>query len=153
MRKILCTVQAEQVGDNHKRALESALRLHYSSYLSAADKLAIIWCELPSDQGFTNFEQPCVSLVVIEAQDGLDQVAREKMLSACASDWSKITGIAMERLMISVFDEAQFAVYMAANQRRMSPLGRIRFAFHMVASLMRSKTTRGLLVFKPNLSR
>ena len=151
MKKALCTVNAEQVNDSHKKALESALRSNYAKHLSVTEKLRIVWCELPSDQGFTSYEQPCVSLVVIEAQDGLDQAVREQMLADCAGDWSKITGIALERLMISVFDEAQFAIYLSANQRRMSLLGRARFALHMVASLVRSKATRGLLVFSPNI--
>lgn len=151
MRKVLCTVNAAQIGDDHKKALESSLRSNYAKCLTANEKLLIIWCELPSDQGYTSYEQPCVSLVVIEAQDGLNQAVREDMLAACAADWSKICGIALERLMISVFDASQFADYMLANQRRMSLPGRIRFALHMGTSLLRSKSSRGLLVFSPNL--
>lgn len=151
MKKVICTVNAEQVGDSQKKALETALRSNYAKYLSATEKLTIVWCELPADQGFTSYEQPCVSLVVIEAPDGLEQVVREQMLADCAADWSKVTGIAPERLMISVFDASEFAFYMAANQRRLSLVGRIRFALHMASSFLRSKTSRGLLVFNPNL--
>lgn len=151
MKKVVCTVNADQVGDDHKHALESAFRSNYARHLSPRERLTIIWCELPADQGFTNYEQPCVSLVVIEAKDGLGQAAREAMLSACAADWARITGVSSERLMISVFDETQFAVSMAANRGRMSLWGRIRFAAHMATSLLRSRATRGLLAFNPNL--
>lgn len=151
MRKVLCTVDGEQVGDDQKKALESAFRANYAEHLSATDKLTVIWCELPANQGYTNYQQPCVSLIVIEASDGLDQPIREAMLSACAADWARITGIAQEQLMISVFDATAFAEYLAANQRRMSAAGRIRFAAHMLVSLLRSKFARGLLAFNPNL--
>ncbi|GAA5315173.1 MAG: hypothetical protein AseanaTS_03770 [Candidatus Pelagadaptatus aseana] len=151
MRKILCTVNPEQVSDVHKKSLESALRSNYAKHLSESESLTIVWCELPTAQGFTSYEQPCVSLVVIEAQDDLDQDVRENMLSECAADWSEITGITLERLMISVFDETVFSEYMAANQRRLSLMGRIQFSRHMLVSLLRSKMTRGLLIFSPNV--
>ena len=151
MKKILCTVNPEQINDEHKVSLQSALRLNYQKHLSASEKLVFIWCELPPAQGFTNYELPCVSLVLIECKDGLDQHVRESMLFDCATNWSNITGIAMERLMISVFDETHFASYMAANQGRLSLMGRIRFALHMAISLLRSKRSRGLLVFNANV--
>lgn len=151
MKKVICTVNAEQVGDGQKKSLETALRSNYARHICAKEKLTIVWCELPANQGFTNYEQPCVSLVVIEAPDDLEQTVREQMLSDCATDWSKVTGSAPERLMITVFDASEFAFYMAANQRRLSLAGRIRFALHMATSFIRSKARRGLLVFNANL--
>ena len=151
MRKVLCTVNPEQVNDSHKKSLEKVLRSNYAKHISESEKLTIVWCELPSDQGYTNYEQPSVSLVALEAQDGLDQKVREAMLYDCAVDWSNITGIPLERLMITVFDETAFAEYMSANQRRLSLKGRLRFALHMALSLVRSKVTRGMLIFNPNM--
>ena len=151
MRKVLCTVNADQVTDELKKALESALRTNYVKHISPSHKLRIIWCELPVAQGFTSYEQPCVSLVVIEAQNNLDQHVREKMLSDCAADWARVTEIPLERLMISVFDQDQFSAYLTANQQRLSPIGRLRFGLHVASSLVRSKAARGLLVFSPNL--
>ena len=151
MKKILCTVNTNQVHDLHKKALQTALQANYAKHLSATERLSVIWCELPPEQGYTSYEQPCVSLVVIEAQDGLEQNVREAMLSDCAADWATITGIELERLMISVFDESHFSAYMAANQRRLSLLGRVRFSMHLAISLLRSKVQRGLLAFNPNL--
>lgn len=151
MRKILCTIDGSQISDSLKKKLEAAFRTHYARHLTPSEKLTILWCELPAEQGFTNYEQPCVSLIVIEAQDGLDQAARERMLADCARDWSRITRIPQDRLMISVFDASEFADYMAANQRRLSGFGRIRFVTHLLFSLMRSKASRGVLAFHPNL--
>ena len=151
MRKTLCTVDGSRISDSLKKKLESAFRTNYACHISASEKLTVIWCELPLSQGFTNYEQPCVSLIVIEARDGLDQATRETMLADCAADWARITGISQERLMISVFDATEFADYMAANQRRLSAFGRLRFLIHMLISLIRSKASRGVLAFNPNL--
>lgn len=151
VKKVLCTVDADQVSDVQKKALEAALKANYSNHLSATERLSILWCELPPAQGFTNYAQPCVSLVVIEAQDGLDQQRREAMLGDCAADWARVTGIPLERLMISVFDATEFALYMQANQRRLSAWGRLRFGLHMLRSLLLSKARRGVLAFHPNL--
>ena len=151
MRKVLCTVDGSQISDSQKKELENAFRTNYAQHISASEKLTVIWCELPASQGFTNYEQPCVSLIVIEARDGLDQAIRETMLADCAAEWARITQIPQERLMISVFDATEFGDYMAANQRRLSAFGRLRFVTHMLISLMRSKASRGLLAFNPNL--
>lgn len=152
MRKIVCTVNADQVNDEHKKELQTALRANYATHLSASESLIIVWCELPTAQGYTCYEHPSASLFIIEAQAGLDQKNREQMLAACAADCARITGIALASLVLSVFDEAQFARMMSANQqRRLSFIGRIRFGYHMVVSLLRSKVTRGLWVFNANL--
>ena len=152
MRKIVCTVNAGQVNDEHKKELQTALRSNYAKHLSASESLFIVWCELPTAQGYTCYEHPSASLFIIEAQAGLDQKHREQMLAACAADCSRITGIALGSLVFSVFDEPQFARMMSANQqRRLSLVGRIRFGYHMVVSLLRSKVTRGLWVFNANL--
>jgi len=151
MKKILCTVDSELVGDVQKKALETMFRLNYKTYLSSSENTIIVWCELPAAQGYTNYKQPCVSLVVIEAQDGLDQKKREMMLLNCSEAWSTITGTAQDSLMISVFDKPQFDSYMSANQQRLSLLGRLRLLRHITFSFLRSKATRGLLVFNSNV--
>ena len=151
MKKVLCTVDPSQVSDGQKKTLQAMLRENYAKHLAPDTRLSIVWCELPAEQGFTNYEQPCVSLVVIEAEDGLDQARREAMLTDCAQGWSELTGISSERLMISVFDASVFARYMAANQQRMSGAGRLRFASRMLKQFLVSKIRRGMLVFNANL--
>lgn len=151
MSKVLCTVNPDLVSDAHKKALEAMLRANVANILRDDSRVSVLWCELPADQGFTNYEQPCVSLVVIEAEDGLGQARREAMMGACAESWSEVTGIPSERLMISVFDRSVFSRYMAANQQRMSGLGRIRFALHVARQFAVSKLRRGVLAFHANL--
>lgn len=150
MKKILCTIQQDQFTDAQIGQLEALLRRHYAEHVSTA-KAAVVWCVVPPGQAYTDYQVSQSSIVTMECENNFPQEKRIALLQACEKDWLAITGQHPDHLMLSLVEEALFSVFVKSNQNRLSPLGRIKFVWHMLSSLFSSKFSKGYLAFNPNL--
>ena len=150
MSKILASVQAGQFSDAEIRQLQARVLAQADAHLGRQGR-AMIWCLIPPGQAYTDYQASRSSLLTIEAPNGLPQATRHALLQACERDWTAITGQHPDQLMLAVLDRDKFNELLRANQQRLSLWGRLRFQWHLLLSLLRSRRARGFLAFNPNL--
>lgn len=151
MSKIVCSHLQGGISAAQQRQLEAALKHLYRRHFGAERRVAVLWCELPPGQLFTQGRPSSISFVMVEVDDGLPQPRREAAMLAMAAEWARIAQVELGQLMITLADSTVFARYLAANRERIRPSRRAWFLLDTVIHLLWSRLRRGHLAIKANL--
>jgi len=150
MKKALVMIQAGQFSAEQIRSLEAVLTDCYQRHVSS-EKLTVVWSELAAGQAFTNYAPSQTSIVSAECANGFAQAKRVAYLTELAQQWSAITGQHLDSLMLALVDADQFKIIADSTLRRLSAIGRLKFALHVVRNLLTAKLKRQPLKFSPDL--
>ena len=149
MRKLICSVQEGHVPRQRIPDLEIALKRAYADHFGAVP--LVIWCEVPRGQGYTEGRLSDVSWLMVETADGLAQPRREAAMTALAREWSRVAGVPIERLMITLCDRKVFDTYLAANRNRLRPLSRPLYLLKLLLQIRASRQRDGYASIAANL--
>ncbi len=151
MRKIICSVQQRKIARALFPDLEAALKRCYAEHFGARPAAVVIWIEVPHGQGYTEGRLSDVSWIMVEVEDGLTQSRREAAMLALAAEWARVAGVSTDRIVLTLCDSAVLGLYLAANRKRLRPLGRIGHLVKTLAALWSSRRRDGFLSVPANL--
>lgn len=150
MKKALITVIQEHIFDEQIKQLEAILCRNYVKHVSS-ERLIVIWCKIPAEQVWTNYQPSRSSIVTIECANGFPQQQRVALLKSIAAEWGAVTHQHPDELMLALADADLFGVMLASNRERLAPIGRLKMVAQMATSLLVSRLRHGFLAFSPNL--